>query len=423
MAIFHCTIKNFNRRSGSGNICSAAAYRSGERLRSLDDATIKYPHRSQSDIEYSGLLNNPYSSRQELWNEVEKKDNRKNSNLAREIMVAIPKELNREQRKELVCAYSDRLVGRYNVAVDYSIHKPTDDNDNFHAHILFTTREIQNNELCNKTRVLDEKQTGSKEFEYIRKTWAERANSALKDYGFSERISAEKSENEIKCIHHGYNAELKQENEVRQKVITMESELKMELQLLEKEKQRIIKEIIAKEIDKLDELKKEHEKGSDKEEKSEGRESKEEGVSIEFYKTPLAMRFEEEKKQLMQARADTLNTKYTEMAELNKKISRLGREFNSRNIFYRIFAKKSHKRKIEKIEKALKEKRDDLVNIENIFDEKIYKQIKDHSRAINSIKPGQQLDNIRRSVLDEARERAQERLKTNSQELDRGLHL
>ena len=58
MAIFHCSIKNFNRRSGAGNICSAAAYRSGERLKSIDDDKIKYPHRSKNDIEYSGLLNN-----------------------------------------------------------------------------------------------------------------------------------------------------------------------------------------------------------------------------------------------------------------------------------------------------------------------------------------------------------------------------
>ena len=446
MAIFHCSIKNFNRRSGAGNICSAAAYRSGERLTSIDDDKIKYPHRSKNDIEYSGLLNNPYGSRQELWNEVEKKDNRKNSNLAREVMIAIPKELDSEQRKQLITEYSGELVNRYNVAVDYSIHKPNDDNDNFHAHVLFTTREIIDNELDKKTRVLDQKQTGSKEFEYIRNTWADNANKTLEKYGFTERISAEKSENETKCIHHGYSSELKQENEDRKKAIKMESEIKEELKLLEQEKKEILNRIKEKELE-LYKIENEHDRKTDQEaedkqeDPSEQQENesieKETGHSIEFFETLLEKRFENEKNELMQERESTLDNKYSEMTELNKERSRLGNEFENKNIFYKIFNKKSHEKEIKELDKKLEEKKEDIHKTEDKFDDKINKQINDFSKEKKYIESGQQLkdfqkllDNIDRekklektSVLDKATEQAMERLDNNpQQELDRSLH-
>jgi len=39
------------------NVCAAAAYRSGESLRSKDDDEIKYPHRNNEDIVFSAIIN------------------------------------------------------------------------------------------------------------------------------------------------------------------------------------------------------------------------------------------------------------------------------------------------------------------------------------------------------------------------------
>jgi len=233
--MFHCNIKNINRKSGSGNICASVAYRTGKNLLSNDDKLLKHPHRNKNDIEHTEILN-WNKSRQDLWNSVEKKDNRKNSNLAREILVAVPKELNQSERIRLVRDYSEKISERYKVAVDFSLHKEKKDNGNFHAHILITTREVlENGELGKKTRILDDKKTGSKEFKWIREIWAETANAHLEKIGSEKIISASKSENDVKGIHHGHNKYLKIENDIRQEVISAEKEL-IEIDKQEKNK-------------------------------------------------------------------------------------------------------------------------------------------------------------------------------------------
>ena len=73
-------------------------------------------------------------------------ETRKNARVARDILVALPVELNAEQRLGLVRGFSQELSDRYGFAVDVAIHAPRDfpgsDPRNFHAHLLATTREV-----------------------------------------------------------------------------------------------------------------------------------------------------------------------------------------------------------------------------------------------------------------------------------------
>ena len=84
--------------------------------------------------------------RQTLWNEVEKVERRKDALLAREFEIAFPSELNAEQRKKMLNELCQNIVNKYGVLVDAAIHAPhTDsgsDERNYHAHIMFTTRSI-----------------------------------------------------------------------------------------------------------------------------------------------------------------------------------------------------------------------------------------------------------------------------------------
>nr|WP_228716753.1 MobA/MobL family protein [Acinetobacter johnsonii] len=84
--------------------------------------------------------------RQTLWNEVEKVERRKDALLAREFEIAFPSELNAEQRENMLNELCRNLVKKYGVIVDAAIHAPhTDsgsDERNYHAHIMFTTRSI-----------------------------------------------------------------------------------------------------------------------------------------------------------------------------------------------------------------------------------------------------------------------------------------
>ncbi len=191
MAIYHCSLRTFSRGAGQSAV-AAAAYRSAC---DLFDERAKKTHRysRKSGVKQSFILlpvNAPeeMSNREALWNAAEFSETRKNSRVAREIVLALPHELTDAGRAELTRDMSMWLVERYGVAVDGAIHDPVhgDDARNHHAHLLFTTREVSSDGLGAKTRVLDNKVTGPEETEVIREVWETLANEALKDAGFSD---------------------------------------------------------------------------------------------------------------------------------------------------------------------------------------------------------------------------------------------
>src|SRR5688500_13581180 len=125
-----------------------------------------------------------------LWNAAEAAENRKNARVAREAILALPHELNDKARAELARDMGLYLMERYRVAVDVAIHSPVagDGHDprNHHAHLLFTTRELTDEGLGAKTRILDDKTTGPQEIEIIRTVWETLANDALEHAGFRD---------------------------------------------------------------------------------------------------------------------------------------------------------------------------------------------------------------------------------------------
>lgn len=125
-----------------------------------------------------------------LWNAAEQSERRKNSCVARELILALPHELDLHQQQALVDDMSAWLVSRYAVAVDRAIHaavnKEGHDQRNTHAHLLFTTRAIDEEGMAAKTRILDDKKTGREQTELIRQVWETLANDALARAGFED---------------------------------------------------------------------------------------------------------------------------------------------------------------------------------------------------------------------------------------------
>jgi ATP-dependent exoDNAse (exonuclease V) alpha subunit len=134
----------------------------------------------------------PQWTRPQLWDEAEEAERRKNSVVAREVLIALPHELPDTDRIKIVRELSSWLVSRYGVAVDAAIHAPRKGHDerNHHAHLLMTTRRLTAQGLSEKTRELDDKQTGPREIESIRATWAEMVNA----YGFNLEHRARRPE-------------------------------------------------------------------------------------------------------------------------------------------------------------------------------------------------------------------------------------
>jgi len=191
MAIYHCRLKIFSRSNGHSAV-AAAAYRSGSVL--CDERagkTHRYDRRSgvkETFILAPGNAPKIFSDRAALWNAVERSETRKNSCVARELILALPHELSAADMLTLTTDMSLWLVERYRVAVDSAIHAPTGDDDerNHHAHLLFTTREVTSAGLGAKTRILDDRATGKEETEIIREVWEALANEALKSAGLPD---------------------------------------------------------------------------------------------------------------------------------------------------------------------------------------------------------------------------------------------
>ncbi|MCB0638711.1 MAG: MobA/MobL family protein, partial [Lewinella sp.] len=124
-----------------------AAYRSGENIYSEQEGKWKSA-RTQSRISHSGILlpegaPSGFADRTTLWNAVEEAETRKNSRLAREVLVSIPREIDPDKHRELVWQFAEQQFVSRGMAADIAIHETDarDSKPNPHAHILLTTRE------------------------------------------------------------------------------------------------------------------------------------------------------------------------------------------------------------------------------------------------------------------------------------------
>ena len=207
MAVYFMNIKSFGRNNGS-SAPSAAAYRAGERIR--DERTGRtYDHSARRDVMDKGIIvPSKFADaelkwardRSQLWNAAEGAESRKNARVAREFLVALPYELNPNQRLGLVQEFSQKISNRYQFAVDYAIHAPRDapDSDprNYHAHLLATTREITLDGLGAKTaielgdRARSERGllSGAHDYYQTRELWAQVTNNALEANHIRARV-------------------------------------------------------------------------------------------------------------------------------------------------------------------------------------------------------------------------------------------
>lgn len=184
-------VKTISRSAGR-SATAAAAYRAGVEI--ADERTGEvHDYTRKRGVEVSELVLPAGApdwarDRAALWNAAEQAENRKNSTVAREIVVALPAELNPQQRADLARTLAAELVERHGCAVDLAIHAPgaKGDDRNHHAHLLMTTRRLEPEGFTAKTRELDAAK--NKEVPHWRERWASLANEALERAGRSERI-------------------------------------------------------------------------------------------------------------------------------------------------------------------------------------------------------------------------------------------
>lgn len=205
MAIYHLSTKPVSRGLGR-SATAAAAYRAGELVHDLTTDQV-FDYSRKRGIEHTEIVLptaavkadiNWARDRQALWNAAEIAEKRKDARVAREYEVALPHELNREERVKLVQAFSTEIANRYGVVVDFAIHAPhrSGDDRNHHAHILTTTRELTATGLGNKASIewsdtdrAKKNLTPAKvEVKTIRERWAVLTNEHLQERGIEVRV-------------------------------------------------------------------------------------------------------------------------------------------------------------------------------------------------------------------------------------------
>ncbi len=195
MAIYHFQAKVIGRTQGR-SVVAAAAYRAGE---ALHDEELGRTHNyldkavAHSEIMLPSGAPDRWLDRETLWNEVTARELRRDAVFAREIEVALPRELSQAEAICLVQNFvREQFVARGMVA-DLNLHWGTasDGGAQPHAHVLLTMRRVVPSEFEH-----DEAGFGLKERAWNdkallrgwRERWAELANARLAEVGHDVRI-------------------------------------------------------------------------------------------------------------------------------------------------------------------------------------------------------------------------------------------
>jgi hypothetical protein len=192
VAIYHFSVQMLKRSKGHSAI-AAAAYRSASRLH--DERTGKsHDYRNRQGVVWSGILlpdgaPEAFKDRQTLWGKAEVMEARGDAQLAREINLALPRELDAVQRKELLLNFVQEAFVNRGMAADVAIHEPVPGKnaspDNHHGHIMLAMRRVTRAGLHRvKTREWNSREL-LKEW---RALWAVHQNRALERAGIRERV-------------------------------------------------------------------------------------------------------------------------------------------------------------------------------------------------------------------------------------------
>ena len=175
-AIYHFNVKMVTRSKG-GCCVASAAYIAGEKIKNERDGKT-HDYRNKHEVVHKEIMlpiNAPpaFRERAKLWNAAEAAEKRKNSQTARSINAALPKELSRANQIDLVKQFCEQCFVSQGMCCDFAIHDKGDGNP--HVHILLTTRKVDKNGFTQKERAWNDK----KLLLEWRERWAEWCNHKL----------------------------------------------------------------------------------------------------------------------------------------------------------------------------------------------------------------------------------------------------
>lgn len=157
MAVAELDAKIISRSAGRSAV-AAAAYRAGDKL-----ADERYG-RVQDYSRRHGVLHSEIMApedtpawmldRAALWNGVEAAEKRKDSQLARDVLLILPHELTDEGRLSAVRGFIQEQFVDAGMIADFAMHAPHPGGDarNYHCHVMLTMRELAGDGFGQKNR-------------------------------------------------------------------------------------------------------------------------------------------------------------------------------------------------------------------------------------------------------------------------------
>ena len=143
MAIYHLEAKVISRSTGRSAVAASAYMSCSKILNDYDGVLHDFTRKRGLVWEHIFLPENApqeWQDRSELWNAVERTEKTKDSRLARELVVALPVELGKEQWINLLTDYIQNNFVADGMCADVAIHDT--DGHNPHAHIMLTVRPL-----------------------------------------------------------------------------------------------------------------------------------------------------------------------------------------------------------------------------------------------------------------------------------------
>lgn len=143
MAIYHLEAKVIGRSTGRSAVAASAYMSCSKILNDYDGVLHDFTRKHGLVWEHILLPENApqeWQERSELWNAVERAEKTKDSRLARELVIALPVELGKEQWVNLLTDYIQNNFVADGMCADVAIHDT--DGHNPHAHIMLTVRPL-----------------------------------------------------------------------------------------------------------------------------------------------------------------------------------------------------------------------------------------------------------------------------------------
>ncbi len=202
MAIAFARVSIHTRSKGHSAL-AASSYRSGTQLHDFRTGQ-NHDFSNRHDVVFSEMIlpegaDPKFLNREVLWNAAEAMERRRDAQLCKDVVLALPKELDRVQQIELTKRFANTHFVANGLPADIAIHDH--DNGNPHAHILIPTRRLEGTKFS-KYKARDLNPTFAKGFVVENDYWGEHWREMQNEFFIEKNLDLQVDLNHIISERH-----------------------------------------------------------------------------------------------------------------------------------------------------------------------------------------------------------------------------